>query len=85
MSMKIKEFSLHSPKNKFRCEINLNNALEGIGSVTSFNANTIKGIMGGIEQRSGTIQRAKGASIVILENRKTYPEFEWEIIERIKK
>ncbi len=83
--MKTKEFSLHSPKNRFRCEINLNTALIGIGGVTSFNANTIEGIMDGIEQRNGTIQRAKGASIVILENKKTYPEFEWEIIERIKK
>ncbi len=83
--MKTEKFSLHSPKNKFRCEINLNNALIGIGGVISFSANTIEGVMSGIQQRNGTIQRAKGASIVIFENKKTYPEFEWEIIERIKK
>ena len=83
--METEKFSLHSPKNKFRCEINLNNALEGIGSVIGFNANTIKGIMDGIEQRNGTIQRATGANIVIFENKKNYPECEWEIIERIKK
>ncbi len=83
--MKTEKFSLHSPKNKFRCKINLNNALVGVGSVTSFNANTIEGIMDGIEQRNGMIQRANGASIVILENKKTYPEIDWQTFKIIKK
>lgn len=83
--MKTEKYSLHSPKNKFSCEINLNNALSGIGGVISFNANSIEGIMHGIEQRNGTIQRAGGASVVIFENKKTYPEIEWEVVEIIKK
>lgn len=83
--MATEKFSAHSPKNKFRCQINLKNALAGIGSVISFNANTIEGIMDGIEQKSGTIQRAKGATIVIYENKKTYPEFNWQIFKIIRK
>lgn len=83
--MKTEKFSAHSPKNRFRCKINLNNALSGIGGVIGFNANTMNGVMDGIEQKSGTIQRGGGASIVILENKKTYPEFEWVVVEIIKK
>jgi serine protease inhibitor len=83
--MKTKEKSIHSPKNKFRCEINFKKAIHEIGSVESFTANSIEEIESGILQRSGNIAKGKGAYITIMENLKTYPEFEWKVVKRIEK
>ena len=70
--------SFNSPKNRFHAEITYNNALDGIGGVSSIGADTIEEIKAIIWQHySQNIHNAKGATIRIVENEKTYPDFSW--------
>lgn len=66
--------SLHSPKNKFRMEINFNEPVDGIGSVISYTSNSIRGL-------SFFADKYRNAHVVIMKNLKEYPKFEWVKVE----
>ena len=66
--------SLRSPKAKFRGEINFETPREGIGSVVSFTSNSI-------DELKACLQPYAPGRIRIFENKKTYPSFDWQLIE----
>lgn len=70
--------SLHSPKNRYRVEVHFNQPLEGIGSVTSFGTMSLEGIDNYI--RRHWMYGQQEVHIVIRENMKTYPSFDWKKI-----
>lgn len=70
--------SLHSPKNRYRVEVHFNQPLEGIGSVTSFGTMSLEGIDNYI--RRYCMYGQQEVHIVIRENLKTYPSFDWKKI-----
>lgn len=65
-----------SPKHKFYCEITFNKPKVGIGSVISFSSNKMGEIKLYIAGNAFS-----PCHVVIRENKKEYPEFDWEIIE----
>lgn len=66
--------SLHSPKNKFRIEIHFNKPSKDTGSVISYTANSV-------EQLKSYAEMYKNAHVVIKQNLKEFPKFEWVNIE----
>lgn len=68
--------SLHSPKAHFSASVYFNKPVKGLGSVVSLTADSI-------EQLKSDIACCgyKRATVVIRENRKRYPEFEWVKVE----
>lgn len=67
--------SLHSPKNRYRVEIHFQQPLEGLGSVTSFGTMSLEGIEDYI--RKYWMYKQPTVYVVIRENKKQYPSFEW--------
>ena len=67
--------SLHSPKNRYRVEIHFQQPLEGLGSVTSFGTMSLEGIEDYI--RKHWMYKQPTVYVVIRENKKQYPSFEW--------
>lgn len=75
-------YSLHSPKNPYRVEINYNKALKGLGSVSSYGAMTQEQAL---SYAIAEIKRNKmGATIIIEKNFNKYPEFDWRKVLRLK-
>lgn len=72
------EPSLHSPKNRYHVEIHFNQPLDGIGSVVSFGTMSLDGIDNYI--RRYWMYGQQEVHIVIRENLKTYPSFDWKKI-----
>lgn len=72
--------SIHSPKLKFRAEVNFDKASSNLGSTVSFKADSIDDLK--------SIVAAHGfrcpATVVIYENMKAFPEFDWREIERYR-
>ena len=72
-----------SPKNKYRVEMNYGKPLDGIGSATSITTNSTDENQPHIQHH---IDQAKRNNTTLdvrwLENKKTYPEFEWEEIKK---
>ena len=72
---------LRSPKNKYRVEFNYSEPLEGIGSSISFTTNDVEKSSNFI---SHCVQMAKqnnvSVTVIVKENKKVYPEFEWQQI-----
>lgn len=70
--------SFKSPKNRYSVEINYDKPLKELGSVVSFTANTIE------ECRELAAMQAEHypSMVVIRENKKTYPEFDWVVVEK---
>lgn len=71
-----------SPKNKFRIEFRYDEALEGIGSVTSFGTMSVENL-----EENPLFVEAKNrgpGSYTIYENKSTYPDFDWEVVETVQ-
>lgn len=75
---KNEEPSLHSPKNRYHVEIHFQQPLEGIGSVISFGVMSLEGIENYI--RTTWMYGENEVHLIICENLKQYPEFEWKVI-----
>lgn len=77
-----KDISSRSPKNKYFAEVYYNEALKNIGSVSSLGGMDIDDLKNSIPYYLGdNIKKAKGATVVIRKNRKTFPEFDWQVVE----
>lgn len=70
--------SLHSPKNRYHVEVHYPKPLPKLGSVVSFGTMTIDGIDSYI--RRYWMNNQPVARIIIRENLKTYPEFDWKTV-----
>lgn len=76
--VKIVKTVMRSPKAKFSVRINFDEAIKEIGSQVTFTADTVEQIKAYARHQAG--QHA--ASVIISENRKRFPEFDWVEIER---
>lgn len=72
--------SIHSPKSKFRAEVNFDKASDTLGSTVSFTNNDIDVLKSVISSHGFKIP----ATVVIYENVKSYPEFDWKEVERYR-
>lgn len=72
------EPSLHSPKNRYRIEVHFNEPLPDLGSAVSFGTMNLDGIDNYI--RRYWMYRQPEVHIIIRENLKTYPEFDWKVV-----
>lgn len=78
MTQKNETPSLRSPKNRYRVEVHYPQPLEGVGSVVSFGTMSLEGIDNYI--RRYWMNNQPKAYVVIRENKKTYPEFDWQTV-----
>lgn len=79
----MKEQGLHSPKNRFVATINYAKPLSEIGSSSRAGAMTLEDAKH--QAKFYTDQAVKNgttSTVVVKENKKNYPEFEWVEIER---
>lgn len=77
--MKTNEISQKSPKNKYFAEVTYSTPLEGIGSCSRVGAMELGGLKNEVARLFGeNARKAGGAHVVIKENKKEYPCFEWE-------
>ena len=72
------EPSLHSPKNRYHIEVHFNEPLPDLGSVVSFGTMNLDGIDNYI--RRYWMYQQPEVHIIIRENLKTYPEFDWKVV-----
>lgn len=68
--------SIHSPKNKFRGTI-YQAGITGSGDCLSLSSNSLKELKSMLEKEANR----KYAHIIISENKKEYPRFDWPEIE----
>lgn len=79
----MKTQSQKSPKNKFVAEINYKKPLSEIGSASRVGAMTLEDVKHQAIFYTDQAKRNNTTStVVIKENKKVYPEFEWVEIER---
>lgn len=71
--------SIHSPKARFSASVNFDKPVKGLGSVVSLTADSIAQLKSDIAHCG-----YRKADVTIRENRKTYPEFEWVVVERYR-
>lgn len=67
--------SLHSPKNRYNVQVYFEQPIKGIGSVVSFGTMSIEGIDD--EIRRYWMYGQPVVRVIIRENLKQYPAFEW--------
>lgn len=72
----MKTNSIHSPKNKFRGTI-YQTSISGSGDCLSLSCNSLEELKSMLEKEAN----GKAAHIVIKENKKEYPAFDWQEIE----
>lgn len=73
---------MRSPKAKYRMDINFVKPLEGVGSVMSFNDDSVDALK---HRAQEMVKMAKCAShIVIMENKASYPKFDWQQVDGYK-
>lgn len=70
--------SLHSPKNRYHVEVHYRKPLPGVGSVVSFGTMDITGINDYV--RKYWMNNQPEVYVVIRENKKQYPAFDWQIV-----
>lgn len=71
--------SIHSPKNRYRAEINYPKAIKGVGSVQSFTSNDFAKLEAMVKDQ---IKIADSSAVVkYMENRETYPAFDWHTVQ----
>lgn len=81
--MKNQDPTPKSPKNKFVAEINYRKPLSEIGSTSRTGAMSIEDVKHQAKFYTEQAKRNKTSStVVIRENKKVYPEFEWVEIKR---
>lgn len=73
---KQEEPSLHSPKNRYHVEVHFPEPLENLGSVVSFGTMNLDGIDNYI--RRYWMYGQPTVHVIIRENLKTYPQFDWK-------
>lgn len=77
--MKTNNISMRSPKNKYFAEVTYNTPLDGIGSCSSVGAMEFGELKSEVSRLFvENARKAGGAHVVIKENIKEYPCFEWE-------
>lgn len=69
---------MRSPKAKFSVRINFDEAIKEIGSQVTFTADTVEQLKAYALRQAGEHR----ADVVIKENKKVFPEFEWVEIDR---
>ena len=71
-----------SPRNKYRIEINSKKAIPELGSCFSFGTMTINNLEDNnfYKHYKEMCQKNGGASVTIKENKKSYPNFQWEVL-----
>lgn len=69
--------SLHSPKCRYFGQLITDYPMGSLGNSVSYNADTIDQLLKLFETH-----HCKGV-LIIRENKKTYPDFQWEIVDRI--
>lgn len=75
--------STRSPKNKFRIEFNYSKPLEGIGSSCSITSDDLEKSANFIEHYVSMGKRAHvSTTVTVKENKKVYPEFDWQQIKQ---
>lgn len=81
--MKNQDPTAKSPKNRFVAEINYSKPLSEIGSASRTGAMTVESVKHQAKFYTNQAKRNNVTStVVIKENKKVYPEFEWVEIER---
>ena len=69
---------MRSPKAKFSTAIYFEKSIKGIGQQVTFTADTVKQLKADALRQAGEPR----ADVIIRENKKVYPLFEWVEIER---
>ena len=70
---------MRSPKAKFRVEIYFGKPIAGLGSVTSFTTDKFDEGSSIMENYKSTAKRSNTTlQAIVLENKDTYPKFNWE-------
>ena len=72
----MKTNSIHSPKNKFRGTV-YQAGISGSGDSLSLSCNSLEELKSMLEKEAN----GKAAHIVIKENKKEYPAFDWQEVE----
>lgn len=67
---------LRSPKNRFSAEINFVKALKELGSSVSFTGNSVEALLDICKSQARDAKTA--ATIIIRENKATYPAMDWQ-------
>lgn len=74
--------SIKSPKNKYSATITLDKASREIGSQVTFTYNDIEGLKKIVADQCASIKC--GCTVVISQNLKEFPQFEWVEVERYR-
>lgn len=74
--------SIKSPKNKYSATITLDKANKYIGSKVSFTYNDIEALKRLVKDQCGCVKC--GCTVVISQNMKEYPQFEWVEVEKYR-
>lgn len=74
--------SIKSPKSKYSATITLDKASKEIGSQVTFTHNDIEGLKKIVAEQCGCVKC--GCTVVISQNLKEYPQFEWVEVERYR-
>ena len=70
---------MNSPKNKFRYQLTYGKSIKGIGSSSSFTANELDKNHPTIQHHAKQAKRNNTTlNVVVLENKKVYPDFDWQ-------
>ena len=78
-----KEISKNSPKNKFRASINYEQPLSEIGSSSTAKGMTLDEVKhNALFYTEQAKRNGVNSKVEIFENKKEYPEFDWQFIER---
>jgi len=73
--------SYQSPKNKYRVEASLTVASKDMGSVFSYTCNDTETLKWLVTDQLSRMKGWKECYVRIWENKKQYPEFDWQIVE----
>lgn len=74
--------SIKSPKNKYSAVITLDKASKEIGSRVTFTSNDIEALKRIVKDQCASVKC--GCTVVISQNLKEFPQFEWVEVERYR-
>ena len=74
--------SIKSPKNKYSAVITLDKACKEIGSRVTFTSNGIEALKRIVKDQCGCVKC--GCTVVISQNLKEFPQFEWVEVEKYR-
>lgn len=81
----VRDISARSPKNKYMAHVYFDKYIKGVGSGDMIGDMDIEGLKHIVISWCGdNIKYAKGAKVVISENKKEYPNFEWQKVEEYR-